>query len=1192
MEQLFSQYADIPALQTQQKQVLKIFQETEDQLKKLSELGFKIDSAKGMAELENSTKKLKEVQDQLLATQKKLEESEKRMDAARNALLNSTKNSGEEVKKQGGAYKQLSDEMGLNIQKQIELKDRLLAVRQEIRKIKEFGDLATTNEQLRDSLVKLSEEEERLKLQIQSTNRFVKNQAREFLAAEGSLDELRAKLNQMLQVYDSLSEADKGTQFGKGALTAIQDLTDVITEQEQASKRFQRNVGNYNGSAKIIVDAFERAQRKVAEFSREAGKAGPEAVQIRKEFDALQKVVDHPQFLNVAAKIGDATAESRFFTKSLQVMRSEGLENTEAYANLEAQLAKLTQEMENTRQGIKAMSSETRGFDLFASAVGTAASAIQVFGSIAEVAGDENEDLQKSIQKLVALSNIANGVRQISLDVTKQGTAANKVYAYTQTLIATTTNASATATMRLMAVLKLSGILALATGLIYLADKMGLFGSTTDDSTEALERFELQLANANSETDLAIQKIERQLELQVELAKQQGKGAKEINDLTIAGIEEQQFKYEELAQSQNRHLKELLSGIGKYYELGAAQNLDLGLEEFRALKDNGVPTLEQAYDLMKRIKTFQLTDTFKGFSESSQEQANTILKNVEAVAEALEKAGQKEHEGKKTSATFDAQEAERRRQNAKKIAEEQKRAAEAEKKAAYDLSIFRLQLEAEQLERVKNIDVNSVAVRINAAQAEFEKRKQIIEEQKNFELKSEKITASGRILIQEQAANNLLNLEAETGIKISQIRKEYNLQQIEEAKKLEQLTKEFVDAEVNNKVQSSKDYFEKLTVEAEIFAAKEKVIAAKRFKDGEISEEQYQLSISEIDKNLQSIRLQNLILFYEQQVEILKAAGVDTLLIEKALAEARAELAGESSVKEIEFLSTKKQLLDELKVKYQELAQTIAQTFHDVIGGAFDAAKNKIQEQMDAIDELKAKEIERVNATGLADEQKAAKIKIIEARALADKEQLDRRSRAIDQRKALFERGFKAFQITTEGIQSVAKIKLAVAELTAKAAANPLLAPLIPLAASQIPFALATTTANLIALLATPIPKFAGGLNNAATDIPLALAGEKGRELQVDAKGRVSIYTEPTLTSLKKGTTIYSNAVTEDILRAVNSTKEAKINSITTSAPPVYNTPVDRTDEVVNAIKKQKQIVIINHSGIESTAYYLQQMKY
>lgn len=70
-------------------------------------------------------------------------------------------------------------------------------------------------------------------------------------AMQDTLDGQRAELRLMLREYDALTTAEKNAAKGQELQQHIEELTAAISEQEEATGRFQRNVGNY----KSIWDA-------------------------------------------------------------------------------------------------------------------------------------------------------------------------------------------------------------------------------------------------------------------------------------------------------------------------------------------------------------------------------------------------------------------------------------------------------------------------------------------------------------------------------------------------------------------------------------------------------------------------------------------------------------------------------------------------------------------------------------------------------------------------------------------------------------------------------------------------------------------------------------------------------------------------------------------------------------------------
>ena len=62
---------------------------------------------------------------------------------------------------------------------------------------------------------------------------------------EGSIKALRAQLSNLNALYDSLGRGQRNGAYGKELIASIQAVTKELSEAEQASMRFQRNVGNY-----------------------------------------------------------------------------------------------------------------------------------------------------------------------------------------------------------------------------------------------------------------------------------------------------------------------------------------------------------------------------------------------------------------------------------------------------------------------------------------------------------------------------------------------------------------------------------------------------------------------------------------------------------------------------------------------------------------------------------------------------------------------------------------------------------------------------------------------------------------------------------------------------------------------------------------------------------------------------------
>jgi hypothetical protein len=292
-------------------------------------------------------------------------------------------------------------------------------------------------------------------------------------------------------------------------------------------------------------------------------------------------------------------------------------------------------------------------------------------------------------------------------------------------------------------------------------------------------------------------------------------------------------------------------------------------------------------------------------------------------------------------------------------------------------------------------------------------------------------------------------------------------------------------------------------------------------------------------------------------------------------------------------------LIEERKQAYDRLYASVAGAVQGIISGVFDAEKNRLQDQIDKVNELKSAEIERVRSGSDSEEKKAARIKIIEAKAQADREALERRQRQVDRNRAIFERASSAFSITIAGIKDVARIKSAAAVAFANAMASIPPPGNLPVAIAarlavlkDIPLSIATTAASLAAILATPIPKFFLGTKHSPEG--LAEVAEQGPELAIDKRGDAKLFNKHTITYLTKGTTIFPADVTKDIINASGRERESIMKSYSGNVSvilPDYGDRIDKQTDVLKRIEQKSRIAIINNTPVESTAWYWHNFK-
>ena len=200
------------------------------------------------------------------------------------------------------------------------------------------------------------------------------------------------------------------------------------------------------------------------------------------------------------------------------------------------------------------------------------------------------------------------------------------------------------------------------------------------------------------------------------------------------------------------------------------------------------------------------------------------------------------------------------------------------------------------------------------------------------------------------------------------------------------------------------------------------------------------------------------------------------------------------------YVETSKVIKEKLKDLYGE----VAKLFETSVLAGYDRKKNDIQDQINAREEQKTKEIEAVNAEGISAQEKADKIAIINTRAQAQKEQLERRQRQIDLERARFERTFNIGQI-------IAKTALGVVGQLSYG--NFITAAIIA----------AIGAVQLATVLAQPLPKFAKGTKDSGK-AGFAIVGEEGVEQIETQEGKKFLTPDiPTITYLPAHTKVIPN---------------------------------------------------------------------
>lgn len=1042
--------------------------------------------------------------------------------AAYGDLISKSKQGAEAFGEQKAALDKLGNSLDDNIKRQQIYKDRLAAVKEDLNKLQQFKGLG--GKEVEAEMAKLTKQALELKQANSDVTKTITTQIKENRAASGSMEELSQRLQLLKRQRVELTDADRESPFGQQLLKDINSLDQEIKELDAQQGQYFRNVGNYQGSAKIIVGALKDVEkeidklkdkqkglqdlRNVTGFKRnderaaELNKVNIELDEATKKFNVLNQVIQQPGFVTLAARVGDANAEFRQFSKTLIDLEANGQGSTDFATELRTRLAGLQDTISDTRAEIKAMASDTRGFDLFASSVGTMASTFQTAASASELFGEASEDVQKSIQKLVAIQNISNGVRQIATDLTTKGSAANKAFAFVQAQVAIVTNVTTSAVNRFKAALALSGIGLAVIALGFIADKMGLFGSSTEETTGDLDAFNAALEQGNLGLDRRIERLERNIELEKIAARKRGSTEEELTAITLKGLDDiykEKLKSADLADDAFKELvRQGEQSVVLFKTIGENGNKMFEVEGIKqglgslVQADNAVRKLDEA---IRSTDSEPLIKTLTGIRDAAVKvqsafQVADVAKNNLVKATGEDEAKDAE-EARKKQESLDKEASERRKRNAEK-----------DRKAQYEIQKLIIQDKIDLQKAFSESDAPSQPLKIDSRMQQMEEERNLALLDKAFQLSNEDLTGKERELIVLNYSRRIRQIETNTANDIMQIRRSINDDLQAQA---ESDSQALTDGD-QSRIDTIAKFYQKEQEGIERLKNQKITALNDEFSKGVIAKEEYEERKLVIENQALENSLKSQIAYYKQVITLYGKDEDAKATALNAIAALEAQLSGIAVQGTVTAADKAIENADKIKEAYKNLASELEGLFFDMFTNGIEREKNAIQEKLDLLESTKQKDIEVANQSILSSEDRANAIAVIEARAAAQREQLERRKRQLNEQQAKFQRA----QTIANIIQSTAEA--VVSTLGAK-----------PWTPANIALAAVVGTigaVQLVRALATPIPKYEEGTMNHPGG--LAIVGDGGvSEYAVTPDG--SIHKTPatdTLVDLPKGTKV------------------------------------------------------------------------
>lgn len=933
-------------------------------------------------------------------------------------------------------------------------------------------------------------------------------------AENNSLEKAQALIDYYTARKKKLNlETESGRAINERYNKAIEKQNAFIKANADVETARVKNIGNYQGSAKIIVDALEKEIQKLKQLEAQrvrvanagsspigfrqggnqaatvTGSAGgdfkgftlsanqstealqqldKQITQSRVVVEGFRKVVDQPQFLKMAGSFGDANKELRFFTKALIDMERQGQGNSEAAVQLRGHLAQLTDEIADAKAEVKALSSDTRGFDLFAGSVTFAADAMQTAAGAAILFGASEEEVEEQTRTLVAIQSVANGVKGIANELTTRGTAANKLLAASQALYAQATDATAKATVRLAAASKLlfgAGLI-LAIGLLVanfdkikraitgVTKEQDLLNETTKDYAQGAQGAIESVSKVRNAFDQAKSGLISKKEALKIYNDTLGDSLGHTNSLAVA---EQNLIDKGEAFIQITALKAQANALfAKSAEL-SAKGLTAPLEDqtstydkfitgFNVFLGRNTNAVNKAIQAQKDGVLTAQQEAEKGAAILTAE-GEKVLKKAEELQKQFNITDPeigKDRQAARAKAAEDAKKALEERLKAQ--LELQKRTAAAERALLIENLNERIRINqaiiddetasiTRQLDASGKITAAKKALALSeyqtaiAAEVVIENGKRVVIEKSNAEKKLAYTKYTNEITkITEESAKTDKNIRTKYFEEINDAWTKAEMDAMEDFERQAQEKRDALEIEYNNQIAALAESYNKKKISLEQFNKEQAKIEAKYKLDQLKAELKHQEELIKISL---------------LTPEAKKAA-------EKELARLRKELR---QAEKLDVEGENEELIKQLG-KVQEVANLVFTT----VSGLFDAALTKrlngYQKEKDAIDKKAAAEIEAINASLSSEEEKAARIIIVNARAQTQKEAIERREREEKLKTARLEKAI-----------TIANIVLANALNIVKSIGSPF----------KLALAIATGAAQLAVAIATPLPRFFKG---------------------------------------------------------------------------------------------------------------------
>ena len=238
---------------------------------------------------------------------------------------------------------------------------------------------------------------------------------------------LEASVGKITQTNDELVKgaaatskkvADEFKKVGGAAAAAFgsQQVKAALDQLNKESDKLTANLKELQKEQVLLVASGNRVSKAYQENAKAQLVLKNQISQVNAEQQQLNQTFEQTE-----NKQKSLTGQLRLLKQELALLEQSGKDNTQEFEKLVIAAAKLEDQIGDTRERVRVLSSDTFKFDAAVNATQALASGFEIAQGAAALFGSEGKELQEVIAKTTAVTAIANGVNELANQITGKG---------------------------------------------------------------------------------------------------------------------------------------------------------------------------------------------------------------------------------------------------------------------------------------------------------------------------------------------------------------------------------------------------------------------------------------------------------------------------------------------------------------------------------------------------------------------------------------------------------------------------------------------------------------------------------------------------------------------------------------------------------------------------------------------------